>query len=57
MNREATRLGLAGTRFANATGLPTEGQYSTARDLGRLAAALILDFPDDYARYYGLKEF
>lgn len=57
MNREAARLGLTNTRFANATGLPAAAQHSSARDLGRLAAALIRDFPEDYARYYAQKEF
>ena len=57
MNREAARLGMASTRFANATGLPAAEQRSSARDLGRLAAALIHDFPQEYARYYAQKEF
>ena len=57
MNREAARLGLRNTHFANATGLPAEQHYSTARDLGRVAAALIGDFPAEYARYYGQKAF
>jgi len=57
MNREAARLGLRNTHYANATGLPAEQHYSTARDLGRVAAALIRDFPAEYARYYGQKEF
>ena len=57
MNREAERLGLRDTHFANATGLPAEQHYSTARDLGRVAAALIRDYPAEYARYYGLKDF
>ena len=57
MNREAARLGLHDTRFANATGLPHAQHYSTARDLARLAAALIRDFPGEYARYYTMKEF
>jgi serine-type D-Ala-D-Ala carboxypeptidase (penicillin-binding protein 5/6) len=57
MNREAGRLGLHDTHFANATGLPHAQHYSTARDLSRLAAALIRDFPGPYARYYSQKEF
>jgi len=51
MNREAQRMGLKGTRFANSTGLPDPQHYSTARDLGVLAAALIRDFPEHYPRY------
>jgi D-alanyl-D-alanine carboxypeptidase (penicillin-binding protein 5/6) len=57
MNREAERLGLKNTHFMNSTGLPDAQHYSTAQDLYTLAAALIRDFPDDYARYYALKEF
>jgi len=57
MNREAERLGLKNTHFVNSTGLPDAQHYSTAQDLYTLAAALIRDFPDDYARYYALKEF
>jgi len=57
MNREAARLGMKNTNFMNATGLPDAQHYSTARDLYLLAAALIRDFPEEYARYYALKEF
>jgi len=51
MNREAARLGMKNTNFMNATGLPDAQHYSTARDLYLLAAALIRDFPEEYARY------
>jgi D-alanyl-D-alanine carboxypeptidase (penicillin-binding protein 5/6) len=51
MNREAERLGLRDTHFANPTGWPDPKQRSSARDLGALAAALIRDFPDEYRRY------
>jgi len=57
MNREATRLGLANSRFMNASGLPDAQHYSTARDLYVLTAALIRDFPDQYASYYAQKEY
>ena len=56
MNREAQRLGLKSTRFANATGLSDPQHYSTARDLGALAAALIRDFPEHYP-LYALREY
>jgi D-alanyl-D-alanine carboxypeptidase (penicillin-binding protein 5/6) len=45
------------TRFVNASGLPHAQHYSTAHDLYTLAAALIRDFPDEYAQYYSQKEF
>jgi D-alanyl-D-alanine carboxypeptidase (penicillin-binding protein 5/6) len=51
MNREAQRLGLTNTRFVNATGLPDPQHYSTARDLARLAQAIIRDFPEYYPLY------
>jgi D-alanyl-D-alanine carboxypeptidase (penicillin-binding protein 5/6) len=57
MNREAQRLGLKNTSFMNATGLPDARHYSTAADLYKLSAALIRDFPAEYAQYYSLKEF
>ena len=57
MNREAERLGLKNTSFTNATGLPDAKHYSTAADLYKLSAALIRDFPAEYAQYYALKEF
>jgi D-alanyl-D-alanine carboxypeptidase (penicillin-binding protein 5/6) len=57
MNREAERLGMKNTKFMNASGLPDAQHYSTAQDLYLLAAALIRDFPNEYAQYYSQKEF
>ncbi|HET9471127.1 MAG TPA: D-alanyl-D-alanine carboxypeptidase family protein, partial [Usitatibacter sp.] len=56
MNRQAERLGLANTHFANATGEPAPDHRSSARDLATLTLALVRDFP---ARYplYAQKEF
>jgi serine-type D-Ala-D-Ala carboxypeptidase (penicillin-binding protein 5/6) len=51
MNREAQRLGMKDTHFVNATGLPDPKHYSTAYDLGLLAASLIRDFPEYYPLY------
>ncbi len=51
MNREAQRLGLKNTRFANSTGLTHPQHYSTAQDLAELAAAVIRDFPEHYPLY------
>jgi D-alanyl-D-alanine carboxypeptidase (penicillin-binding protein 5/6) len=56
MNREAEKLGMKNTRFANATGLPSPRQASTASDLARVAVALIRDFPEYYP-LYSLKEY
>ncbi|HYI86532.1 MAG TPA: D-alanyl-D-alanine carboxypeptidase family protein [Burkholderiales bacterium] len=57
MNREAARLGMKNSKFMNATGLPDAQHYSTAQDLYLLAAALIRDFPTEYAQYYSQKEY
>lgn len=37
MNRRAAELGMADTRFVNCTGLPAEGQQTTARDVAAMA--------------------
>ena len=57
MNREAARLGMKNSRFMNATGLPDAQHYSSAQDLYLLGAALIRDFPNEYAQYYAQKEY
>ncbi len=57
MNHEAQRLGMKNSSFRNAAGMPDAQHYTTARDLALIAGALIRDFPEDYAKYYSLKEF
>ena len=57
MNREAQRLGMKSSNFRNSSGWPDPQHYTTARDLAILAAALVRDFPDEYAKYYSLKDF
>lgn len=57
MNAEAQRLGMLQTHFVNATGLPDPDHYTTANNLALLATALIKDFPEEYKRYYSVKEF
>jgi D-alanyl-D-alanine carboxypeptidase (penicillin-binding protein 5/6) len=49
MNARARRMGLAATRFANATGEPASGHHTCARDLATLALALARDFPEHFA--------
>ncbi|MBC6429179.1 MAG: D-alanyl-D-alanine carboxypeptidase [Cellvibrionales bacterium] len=51
MNQQAARLGMRATHFTNATGLPAPAHRSTARDLARLAQAVIADHPKHYALY------
>jgi serine-type D-Ala-D-Ala carboxypeptidase (penicillin-binding protein 5/6) len=48
MNREAQRMGMKSTRFANPHGLPSPDNYSTARDLSVLAQHVIADYPEFY---------
>ncbi|MBE5317363.1 MAG: D-alanyl-D-alanine carboxypeptidase [Xanthomonadales bacterium] len=49
MNRYAQQLGMTGSSYANATGLPDPNLYTTARDVAILGQALIRDFPESYA--------
>jgi D-alanyl-D-alanine carboxypeptidase (penicillin-binding protein 5/6) len=56
MNAEARKLGLTGSHFTNATGLPDPDQYVSARDLAKLANYLIYTYPE-YYRIYGEPEF
>lgn len=51
MNAKAKEMGLAHTRFRNATGYPEQGHYSSPMDMARLGAALWHDFPDRYALF------
>jgi len=51
MNQEAAKLGMTGTHFMNADGLPDPQHYSTAADLAKLTVALIRDFPEYYPLY------
>ncbi|KAA3629621.1 MAG: D-alanyl-D-alanine carboxypeptidase [Proteobacteria bacterium] len=51
MNFQAEQLGMTGTHFVNSTGLPHDEHYMTARDIATLAAALIREFPTQYAWY------
>lgn len=54
MNAEAARLGMTGTRFVNANGLHSTGQYSTARDLALLSLAIRREYPQ-YAHYFAIE--
>lgn len=56
MNKQAQRLGMRDTHFANATGVPEQLHYSSAHDIALLAAALLRDFPDFYP-LYALREY
>lgn len=49
MNTRAEELGLTNTHYANCTGLPAQGHYTTARDVAKLSAQL--DLHPIYYRY------
>jgi D-alanyl-D-alanine carboxypeptidase (penicillin-binding protein 5/6) len=51
MNQQAELLGMNNTQYMNATGLPAEGMFSSARDLSKIARAIIRDHPTYYAIY------
>ncbi|MFZ6687858.1 D-alanyl-D-alanine carboxypeptidase family protein [Undibacterium sp. SXout11W] len=57
MNRQAERLGMKSTHYANPHGLPSPENYATARDLSTLASRLISDFPAFYKTYYSTKSY
>ena len=55
-NKEAQRMGLTGSHFANASGWPEPDHYMTARDLAILSRHIIMDFPEDY-KYFSEIDF
>lgn len=56
MTSTAHRLGMYGSHFMNATGLPHDWQTTTAHDMGLLAMRIIRDFPQYYG-YFGMESF
>ena len=56
MNDYAQQIGMENTRFENASGLPHDDQYTTAKDMALLSSAIIRDFPV-YYEWYSQKEF
>jgi D-alanyl-D-alanine carboxypeptidase (penicillin-binding protein 5/6) len=56
MNQYAQRLGMSNTHFDDSSGLPSPTHYTTARDLSRLGAALVRDFPEYYP-WFSIREF
>lgn len=56
MNTRAKALGMADSTFASVNGLPDGGQTRvTARDMVRLARALLHEHPQLYRRYFGAR--
>ncbi len=56
MNQHAKKLGMNNSNFVNATGLPEEDHYITAKDAAILAKAIIVQFPK-YFELFSEKEF
>jgi D-alanyl-D-alanine carboxypeptidase len=56
MTNKAKQLGMRSTQFRNAHGLPDREQYTTARDMAKLSAALRRDFPH-YYHYFKTESF
>ncbi len=56
MNQYAQQLGMVSTHFENSPGMPGPQHYTTARDVGVLATALIRDYPE-YYKYYSQRQF
>ncbi|MBS0504981.1 MAG: D-alanyl-D-alanine carboxypeptidase [Proteobacteria bacterium] len=58
MNDAAKKLGLTNSHFGTSNGWPDEGRtYVTARDLAKLAAATIENYPQLYKQYYSKPDF
>ncbi|WP_240310906.1 D-alanyl-D-alanine carboxypeptidase family protein [Altererythrobacter sp. ZODW24] len=58
MNQTARDLGMADSHFGTANGWPDEGRtYVTARDLTKLARALVRRHPELFKRYFGKEGF
>ena len=56
MNQYATQLGMTSSNFTNSAGLPDDDHYTTARDMTKLARAIITEFPD-YYKWYSVRDF
>ena len=51
MNWRARQIGMTQSFFVNASGLPDPAQYSSVRDLAKLARTLITEYPQYYALF------
>lgn len=56
MNGAAQRLDMENTNFVNASGWPEPNQYTTAKDMFKLAQAIVNEFPQYYS-YFSIPEF
>lgn len=51
MNQYAAQLGMENTNYMNATGLPDDNHFTTARDVATLTTAMIKEHPTHYKMY------
>lgn len=56
MNSHAQRLGMHDSHFTNSTGLPDAEHYTTPRDIAKVTAASIREYPNLY-KWYAIKSF
>ena len=56
MNGYAKQLGMKNSHFENSTGLVSPTHYMTVRDVAKLSAAIVREFPE-YYRWYSQREF
>lgn len=56
MTRRARDIGMTRTTFKNASGLPNNGQVTTARDMAKLASYILNRYPHYYG-YFSTKTF
>ena len=55
MNATALRLGMTHTNFVNTNGLPDPGQLTSARDIAKIARAVVGEYPQ-YASYWAMPD-
>lgn len=55
MNATARRLGMTHTNFVNTNGLPDPGQLTSARDVAKIARAVVTEYPQ-YASYWAMPD-
>ncbi len=56
MTQAAREIGMHSSSFRNATGLPNDEHFTTARDMAIVAKAIVQDFPE-YYDWYSVKEY
>ncbi|MEM8825540.1 MAG: D-alanyl-D-alanine carboxypeptidase family protein, partial [Pseudomonadota bacterium] len=57
MNQKGQAIGLTGSNFETANGWPHDEEHVTPHDLAVIAERTVMDHPELYAKFYGVKEF